>query len=118
MCLLKNKCANFEESTEGRACQWGEREGVKPAFHQSELVTGYCNEARTSQYGLLAMLKVAEEICGEGRALNFKPKSEIWMHVYVSTVSINSLYTVINTNNEIKESSLDVLKETCDQNYG
>lgn len=28
-------------------------------------------EVRTSQYGLLAMLKVAEEICGEGRALNF-----------------------------------------------
>lgn len=24
-----------------------------------------------SQYGLLAMLKVAEEICGEDRALNF-----------------------------------------------
>lgn len=46
------------------------------------------------------------------------PKSEIWMHVYVFTVSINSLYTVTNTNNEIKESSLDVLKETCEQNYG
>lgn len=46
------------------------------------------------------------------------PKSEIWMHGYVFTVSVNSLYTVINTNNEIKESSPDVLKETCDQNYG
>lgn len=46
------------------------------------------------------------------------PKSEIWIHIYIFTVSINSWYTVINTNSEIKKSSLDVLKETYDQNYG
>lgn len=131
VCLLKNKCANFEESTEGRACQW--KRGCKASLSSVRARHWLLQRGKDESIRPACYAKGCWGDMWWGSSAEFQPlcwfqpklfycqsfqKSEIWMHVYVFTVSINFLYTVINTNNEIKESSLDVLKETCDQNYG